>query len=284
MQSLLRLLFQKGGFVTLVLVEALCFYCIVTFNTKQGLVWETTYGIAAGNLLEQRRQVMQYRQFPHLVDSLAWHNSSLVAELLNRKSYSHYSYDTVFLRPIDSLPPSRKQPNYSVIPAQIVTNTVNKRNNWIALNRGAADGVVKNSAVLTDKGVLGVVRYVDQHYCLAMSILHQQCRVSAKLDGQLGSLMWTETKDYTVMQLNDIPKDIEPEVGDTVYTSGYSSMFPPGHMVGRVVSKVLPQGSNFYSIDVKLSQNPGSADNVFIVNKLFAPVLDSLLNKAEQSQ
>ncbi len=284
MQPLLQLLFQKGGFVTLVLVEALCFYSIVTFGPKQSKVWENTYGIFAGNMLDQRRQMLKYRQFPHVIDSIQWVNSSLLSELQNRKAYNHYSLDTAYSLPIDSLPLSRKRPSYTVIPAQIVSNTIDKRNNWIALNRGRADGVVANSAVLTHKGVLGVVRYIDEHYCLAMSVLHQQCRVSAKLDGQLGSLVWANTKDYTVMQLNDIPKDIEPEVGDTVFTSGYSSMFPGGHMVGRVINKTLPPGSNFYSIDVKLTQNPGQAEEVFIVNKLFAPVVDSLLNQAEREQ
>jgi rod shape-determining protein MreC len=280
MQALLRLLFQKGGFVTLVLVEAVCFYVIVSFNTKQGLVWETTYGIAAGNLLEQRRKAMRYSELPQVVDSLMWENAALRAELLQRKTYSHYTLDTAYSLPIDTLPLSRKLPMYSVIPADIVSNSVDKRNNWIALNRGSADGVVRNAAVISQNGIAGIVRYVDKHYCLAMSVLHQQSRISAKLDGQLGSLVWTNTKDYTMMQLNDIPKDIDPQIGDTVYTSGYSSMFPGNLMIGTVADKSLPPGSNFYAINVKLSQNPGSMKVVYIINELFASTIDSLQNKA----
>ena len=280
MRALLQLLFQKGGFVTLVLVEAVCFYVIVTFNTKQGSVWENTYGIAAGSLLEQRRKAVRYSELPQVVDSLMWENAALRAELLNRKQYSHYTLDTAYSLPIDTLPTSRKVPSYSVIPADIISNSTDKRNNWIALNRGSADGVVRNAAVISQNGIAGIVRYVEEHYCLAMSVLHQQSRISAKLDGQLGSLVWTDTKDYTTMQLNDIPKDIDPKIGDTVYTSGYSNMFPGGLMVGTVGSKTLPPGSNFYSINVKLSQNPGQMKIVYIINELFAPVVDSLQNKA----
>jgi rod shape-determining protein MreC len=280
MRALLQLLFQRGGVITLVLVEAVCFYVIVTFNTTQGLVWDNTYGIAAGNLMEQRRKALRYSELPRVVDSLMWENAALRAELLNRKNYNHYTLDTAYTLPIDTLPTSRKVPNYSAIPANIVSNSVDKRNNWIALNRGYADGVVRNSAVVSPRGILGIVRYVDKHYCLAMSILHPQSRISARLDGQLGSLVWTDPSDHTSMQLNDIPKDISPNVGDTVYTSGYSSMFPGNLMIGTVAEKALPPGSNFYSIKVKLSQNPGSVDVAYIISELFAPTIDSLQNKA----
>jgi rod shape-determining protein MreC len=275
MRALLQLLFQNGGFITLVLVEAVCFYMIVNFNTKQGLVWDNTYGIVAGNLLDQRRKAARYSQLPQVVDSLAWENAALRAELINRKTYQVSLFDTVYSKSIDSLPNLTKKPLFSIIPATVVSTTVDKANNWVALNRGSEDGIVRNSAVISSKGIVGIVRHVDKHYCLAMSVLHKQAKISALLDGQLGSLVWNGG-DYTMMQLNDIPKDIEPKIGDTVMTSGFSSMFPSRFMIGVVAEKTLPQGSNFYNVKVRLSQNPGQVDVVYIVNKLFAPTLDSL--------
>ncbi|MEY3243291.1 MAG: rod shape-determining protein MreC [Bacteroidota bacterium] len=278
MRALLQLLFQNGGFITLVLVEAVCFYMIVNFNTKQGLVWDTTYGIAAGNLLDQRRKLARFSQLPQVVDSLSWENAALRAELLNRNTYQVTLFDTTYSKPLDSLPNSSKKPLFSIIPATVVSTTIDKANNWVALNRGSEDGIVRNSAVISSSGIVGIVRHVDKHYCLAMSVLHKQVKISALLKGQLGSLVWTGG-DYTTMQLNDIAKDIEPQIGDTVMTSGFSSMFPGRYMIGVVAEKTLPQGSNFYSIKVKLSQNPGQVDVVYIVNKLFAPTLDSLQSK-----
>lgn len=269
------MLFQNGGFITFVLAESLCFFLIVHYNTRQGEVWDNTFGIVSGNLLEQRRKAMRYSHLPEVVDSLMWENALLKQELINRQTMRINLWDTAYSVKIDSVKGILKTPEFSLIPANVVSNTVHLDNNWVILNRGAADGVTRHSGVISKDGVVGIVRHVDQHFCIAMSVLHQQMRLSAALRGQLGSLVW-KGGDPTTMELNDIPKDIEPQIGDSVLTSGFSSMFPKRHLVGRVAGKELPMGSNFYSIQVKLSQNPGSVDAVYIVNNLFARTLDSL--------
>lgn len=275
MRGLFQLLFQNGGFITFVLVESLCFFLVVNFNTKQGGVWDNTYGIVAGNMLEQRRKAMRYSELPHTVDSLMWENAALRAALMNRQTLSINLLDTAWTVKIDSLPGAKSFPSYSVIPAEVVSNSVSGSNNWVMLNRGSADGIVRNSGVIAREGIVGIIRHVDEHFSLAMSVLHQQTKISAILRGQLGSMVWTGG-DPSMMLLNDIPKDIEPMVGDTVLTSGYSSMFPKKHIIGRVASVELPKGSNFYAIKVKLAQHPGRMEQVFVVNNLFANRIDSL--------
>jgi rod shape-determining protein MreC len=279
MRALLQLLFQRGGFITFVLVESFCFYLIVNFNDKPQAVWENSYGILAGNLLDQRRKMVRYNDLPEILDSVMWENAALKAELMNRRTLQIHQLDTSYEVHTDSVKGTRSTPLFSVIPGEIINTTTHKSNNWVVINRGRADGVALNTAVISQKGVVGIVRQVDEHYCLAMSVLHKQMKLSASLRGQLGSMNW-QGKDAAIMQLNDIPKDIEPQIGDTVYTSGYSSMFPKQYPIGRVVEKELPRGSNFYSIKVKLSQDPGHIDPVFIVKNLLYAKIDSSLTKA----
>ena len=276
MRALLQLLFQNGGFITFVLVEALCFFLVVNFNTKQSEVWDNTYGIAAGNMLEQRRRAMRFSQLPRAIDSLMWENAALRTALLNRQTMRVNLLDTAYNVRFDSVRGVQSTPAYTVIPAEIVSNSVSSANNWVMLNRGSLDGVRHNSGVISSTCIIGIVRHVDQHFCLAMSVLHRQMRISAKLRGQLGSIVWAGGNP-SVVRLDDIPKDIEPHTGDTVLTSGYSFMFPKDHIIGTISKIELPKGSNFYDIEVKLSQPPGQMEQAFIVNNLFAGEMDSLL-------
>ena len=281
MRALLQLLFQRGGFITFVLVESLCFYLIVNYNDKPQVVWENSYGIVAGNLLDQRRKMMRYSELPEVLDSVLWENAALKAELMNRNTLQINQLDTSYEVHFDSVSGKRSTPLFALIPGEIINATTHKANNWVVINRGRADGVTENTAVISNKGVIGIVRQVDENYCLAMSVLHKQMKLSASLRGQLGSMNWLG-KDPSVMQLNDIPKDIEPQIGDTVYTSGYSSMFPKKYPIGRVLEKELPRGSNFYTIKVKLSQDPGHIDPVFIVKNLLYARIDSSLTKVNK--
>lgn len=278
MQGLLRLLLQNGGIISFILIEALCFFLIVSFNTRQAAVWDNTFGIVAGNALEQRRKLMRFTHLPEVVDSLMQENAALKTELISRQMVHYKLLDTAYLVRYDSVKGKIKTAQYTVIPTEVIGNSVHLENNWVMLNTGSDDGVSPHSGVISKSGLVGIVRHVGNNFSLAMSVLHQQVRISALLRGHLGSLVWMGG-DPTVMQLNDIPKDIEPQLGDSVVTSGYSLMFPKNQFIGKIVGIDLPEGSNFYAIKVKLSQSPGSASQVYVVKSLLKPSVDSLQQK-----
>jgi rod shape-determining protein MreC len=278
MQGLLKLLLQNGGIISFILMEALCFFIIIHFNTKQAAVWDNTFGILAGNALEQRRKMTRFTHLPEVVDSLMAENAALKSELISRQMVRVHLLDTAYQVRYDSVKGTIRTAQYTVIPCDVIGNSVHLENNWVMLNKGKADGVEPHSGVISKSGIVGVVRHVGNDFSLAMSVLHQQVRVSAILRGHLGSLLWTGG-DPTVMQLNDIPKDIEPQIGDTILTSGYSLMFPKNQLIGTVVGIDLPKGSNFYAIKVKLSQSPGASDQVYVVRSLLKSSVDSLQQK-----
>jgi len=56
--------------------------------------------------------------------------------------------------------------------------------------------------------------------------------------------------------------------GDTIVTSGYSSIFPKGVMIGYVENISKPEGDNFYEIDLELSTNFNNLSFVYVVNNL----------------
>lgn len=275
MRSLFLLFFRNGGFVTFVLVEAFCFYLIVSFNTVQGAVWANTSMLAGANILEQRRKLTRYLDLRAENDSLQWENAALRTELLNRQLMQVVLPDTFYTVRMDTFQNKVSRPEFQVIPARVIGNSVSGASNWILLNRGTKDGVEPSSGVIARDGIVGIVRYVDREYSLAMSVLNRQTRISAMTRGQLGSLSWLGN-DPTVMTLSDIPKDVQPAVGDSVITSNASLMFPANHLIGRVTEVTLPEGSNFYALKVKLNHNMAQSDAVFVVKNRFQNLIDSL--------
>jgi len=58
-------------------------------------------------------------------------------------------------------------------------------------------------------------------------------------------------------------------VNDTIITSGYSSIFPKGVMVGVVDTFWFEAGSNFYTIDVKLSADLNKVKSTYVIKDYF---------------
>ena len=59
-------------------------------------------------------------------------------------------------------------------------------------------------------------------------------------------------RDQVEAVLSDIPYHVDIAAGDSVVTSGYSSIFPEGILVGTISGYSMEEGS-FYIIKVKLS-------------------------------
>ena len=81
MGQLLQLIIRNGGFFTLLLVEAFCFYVTVQYNTKQNAIFTHTMGLASGNMLERRQKWVNYFSLEERADSLISANGALLAEL-----------------------------------------------------------------------------------------------------------------------------------------------------------------------------------------------------------
>jgi rod shape-determining protein MreC len=110
-----------------------------------------------------------------------------------------------------------------------------------------------------------------------MSLLHHDTRISAvvKNNDYFGSLVW-KGGSPRYMDLEAIPKHAEVHKGDSVVTSGYSSMFPEGLLIGTVASAKLENGSNFYNIRVKLSCDLNKIKHVYVVDNLMREEQETL--------
>ena len=126
-------------------------------------------------------------------------------------------------------------PPYQTIQAQVIKNSVNRVDNYITLDQGAAAGIRPDMGVAGTQGVVGIVYKVSSHYALVLSVLNSRSNISCMIQGSgyFGYLRW-EGGDSRYAWLEDLPRHAEFELGDTVVTSGYSAVFPQGVMVGTV--------------------------------------------------
>ena len=166
----------------------------------------------------------------------------------------------------DSLNKYRK---YTFLPANVVGNTITLQNNFLTLERGAAQGVQVGMSVVCPQGIVGVVVYVSDNFSMVMSALNRNSRVSAmmKKDNIAGSIEWNgESPNF--LTLKNIGKGVKVVIGDTVVTSNYSANFPSNIIVGTVAGVSATPSSNFYTLKVKVSTNFATLQYVYLVKNV----------------
>ena len=154
---------------------------------------------------------------------------------------------------------------YEFIPAEVIKNSVNKQHNYLIIGKGSDDGVWPQTGIITSRGVIGIVDAVSRHYSYAISFLNSDSSISARIgkDGAAGPMAW-DGKGSGNALLREIPLQVKFEEGDTVYTSGFSTIFPPDIPIGRITGSRIVNGATF-EIKVSLFQDFSSVRHVCLV-------------------
>lgn len=129
-------------------------------------------------------------------------------------------------------------------PATIVKMSRNSLHNYIILDKGSADGVTPRSGIITAGGVVGVVNAVDEHFCYGITLQNALVSVSARIghDGATAPLQWKGLQGGGAV-LRNLPAHLETAAGDTVWTSGYSGIYPPDIPLGITGKSRLVDGA-----------------------------------------
>lgn len=220
--------------------------------------------------------VKEYINLKASNDQLARENASLQNRLRESK------YGSASLR--DTVNDTLSLQQYSYMTARVINNSVNRRNNYLTLDKGSMNGVQPEMGVITSQGIVGIVKQVSPHFCTVMSVLHKDTRVSAKFKKNefFGSLVWDGENPHEAT-LKEIDKTVPVKIGDTIVTTSFSSIYPSGIMVGVVTSSGLETGSNFHHITVKLSASFQSLSYVYIVNHLLKNEQRTLEETSQQN-
>jgi rod shape-determining protein MreC len=207
------------------------------------------------------------------------------ADLLNRMNTNFSAPDSSVQEVSDSLQVQGMEPyrKYLFLPAKVISNSVSEQNNYITLHRGSNQGVGVNMAVVGPAGVIGKVVDVSPNMSVVMSLLHRKNSVVAllKKGSGYGEVIW-DGKDPRFVNLVNIPRTIKVEKGDTVVTSPYSDIFPPGHVIGFVQEVNDEKSSSMYNIRLRIATDFFSVQHAFVVKNLQKAEMDSLAKKIKR--
>jgi len=151
------------------------------------------------------------------------------------------------------------------VPARIVAKAPDPKMNAIVINKGTADGLDLNQAVMTDHGLAGRIVYTEAHHAVCQMMLDETFRVAAKIQRTRlnGIVQWQGEPNE--VQFYGVLKNLDVRVGDVILTSEYSEYFPPNFMIG-VVSRVNNEVSGiFKDIRVHTSVDFNRLEEVFVV-------------------
>lgn len=269
MRKLLDFLIGKRHWFLFILLEIVSLSLIYHNNAYQQNIMLSTANVVTANIVSVTGSVTSYLNLREQNKKLLEHNLQLEMELLElREQVEAMVVDTIAFKGFVSK--STRQFPYDFIRAKVVNNSVTNLSNYITINKGRKDGILPDMGVLSERGVIGVVSTVADHFSVVIPLINPKFRLSCKVlgSGYFGSMGW-DGRSSRYANLDELPRHVEFQIGDTIVTSGYSALFPEGIMVGLVSSFERQRDDNFYSLKVKLSTDFNRLTNVMIIKNYY---------------
>ena len=264
MRNLLEFLSKYYHWLLFAVLEVISFVLIFQFNSYQGSVWFTSANAVVGKLYELESSVESFFSLTKVNKDLTLRNFYLERQV-NQLSRLYYDLtkDTTIAERNELEFLSR----YKLIPANVVSNSVDRNDNLMTIDRGSKDGVEKDMGVACGNGVVGVVYLVSDHYSVVMPVLNYHSRISCAIRrrGYFGYLKW-QGGDANIAYVEDVPRHAKFKRGDWVETSGYSSIFPPGVLVGKIIEVYNSRDGLSYRLKVQLTTDFGNVRDVCVIS------------------
>lgn len=261
MRNLLDFLFKYGYWFLFAALECISLLLLVRFNNYQGSIGFTSANRIVGHIYTLSAEVSSFFQLKGVNEQLVQHNLQLETEneALRKALRTLTDTDSTTAVPLPT-------GDFSTIAANVINNSLNNRDNYLTLNKGTADGIRPEMGVICGNGLVGIVYMASEHYALVISLLNSKSSISCKFkhNDYFGYLKW-QGGDSRHANLEDVPRHALFQQGDTIVTSGHSSVFPKGLMVGTVEQIDDSADGMSYRLGIRLSTDFACLDNVLVL-------------------
>jgi len=177
----------------------------------------------------------------------------------------------------------KKDNGFTYVNATVVKISRNSQRNYIIINKGSEDGVRPFSGIISRKGIVGVVNSVGRHYSYGITFMNSKISASVRIGhgGPVSSLYWDGvSEDRALIKGRNV--NSEDYVSDTVWTSGFSNIFPGDYPVGVVVG-TRKVGGSYKDLEVCLFQSFDALQYVSVTMNPDSGEIDELEKKEEGS-
>ncbi|WP_375239578.1 rod shape-determining protein MreC [Aurantibacter sp.] len=273
MQQILNFFLRNKATLLFLLLFGLSLTFTIQLHSFQKSQFIHSANFLSGGVYNTTNNISKYFDLIEENKKLQEENSSLRALIFK----SSFQTDSIY---IDS---TSYNTNYKVTPAILINNSYTKANNTLLINKGLQDGIEADLGVISSKGIVGITRDLNSKYTTVISILNTTISISAKLKktNHYGSIKW-DTKNPRFVQLTEIPKNAPLKKGDTILTSGNSSIFPKNIPVGTITNFKLDTAENFYIINVELFNDMNSLDHVYVIKNEDKKLINQLINPKDE--
>ncbi len=288
MRNLLDFLTKHSHWILFAVLELISVVLLFQYNSYQGSVWVTSANAMIGKIYEWDSAVESFFSLTKVNESLTLRNFYLERQVSQlSRLYAEATGDTVAAKREDMATLNR----YRLTPAKVIGSTLDRDDNLITIDKGRADGIAADMGVACGLGVVGVVYMTSEHYSIVLPVLNVRSRISCTIRkrGYFGYLRWSGG-DPTIAYVEDIPRHAHFKLGDWVETNGYSSIFPQGVPVGKILQVYNSRDGLSYRLKIQLATDFGRLRDVYVItdrtiaerSRLMEAARDSLQGKTRK--
>lgn len=275
MRNLVDFLLRYKHWLLFIALEVFSFIIFFRFNGYQGSVYFTTANDVVGGIYSFTSKVTSYINLQTVNEGLEADNVRLhdrIGQLEEQLSKMN----------ADSMKIANLSDKYNLVHAQIVNSSLHRDNNMITIDKGEADGIHPEMAVVCSSGIVGITYLTSAHYSIVIPLLNTKSRISCRLrnTNYFGTLQW-QRGAVNISYVTGVPRHAKVKEGEVVETNGYSDIFPPGIPIGQVTKITDSTDGMAYKLRVVLYTNFSTLRNVSVITNYTKPERKNLEQLAD---
>ena len=282
MRNIFLFIRKYFNLLVFLILQIFCIYLIVHYNRYHNAIASVYMNEITGKVNDQYTRVDDFLALKKKNQELQRQNERLLN--LMKQNFEVPDTSTKIVTdsiPYDTLGNHRK---WAYQAAKVVSNSVSAQNNFIVLGRGSGQQLKKDEGVIDpNNGVVGIVTDVSENYAVVMSLLHKDSKINALLknDPQGGGTVVWDGNEPNYFSMINVRKSVKVAKGDTVFTSGITTTFPYGLMIGTVEMVAPEKSTNNYIIKIKSTANFYNLQYVYVIDNYQKEEITKLLEKAK---
>lgn len=273
MRNLINFFFRYNSWLLFVLLVGVSLALLFNFNDFHQSVYLSSANSVSASIHGMRTEFTGYIGLREENRKLEATNARLQAKVMELERTLQVTRELV--PDTSSFIPQPER--FSFIVGSVLNSGTARASNYITINKGTDQGVSPGMGVINSSGMVGIINVCGRNTSRAISVLNTGQHFSVKVEGTnyVGTLSWFQG-DPSVAYVEDIPRHARVSKGAMVVTSGYSTTFPEGIPVGRIVSRVKGRSSNYFTLKIKLIPDFKHIQTVWIINDVYKAELDTL--------
>jgi len=157
-----------------------------------------------------------------------------------------------------------KNLNSRFLPAEIIGRSGNNWFEFVEINRGSADNIAVDTAVINKEGLVGRVCEVSKYSSKVLLVTDPTSAVSI-INADTGDMGIASGNSVGPLRIRYMSANANVSIGDRIVTSGMSDIFPKGIYVGTVISVDKKDYDIFQKVQVAPVVSFSKLDKVFVI-------------------